>query len=435
MNQNLKKFLIPILVLIVMLACNQFASSTPQPAATLNALYTSAAQTLEAMSTQGAYTLTAQPFVTETLSVSGSATAFPTYTNVPPLQTIVVSRCDAAAFISDVTYPDGSTVALGSTFTKIWRVQNTGTCSWNTSYSLVFVSGDRIGGPTAVSVPGNVAPGQTIDIPVNFTAPNQVGSYTSYWKLRSASGVLFGTGSSDASIYAAIKVAGYTVGAYDFIASACDAVWENDSRNLPCPGTDGDNNGYVLAMNSPKLEDGKSIGNALLTYPEKINNGIITGEYPGFTIQTGDRFQASVACMHKADDCDATFRLQYQIGNGNIRTLGQWREVYEGGSYPINIDLSFLNGEKVKFIFTVLSNGSSHEDFALWVTPRITRQSSKPATATSTVTSTSTTVPTGTATGTATSTATATATSTATSTPTETATATATSTATATTVP
>lgn len=421
MKRNLTKFLIPILTLIVVLACNQFASATPQPAATLNALYTSAAQTLEAMSTQGSSTLTGLPPVTETLSIpSGSATAFPTFTTVPPLQTIVVTRCDAAAFVSDVTYPDGSTVAMGSSFTKIWRIRNTGTCSWNTSYSLVFASGDRLGAPNSVAMPGNVAPGQTIDIPVTFTAPNQAGGYTSYWKLRNASGIQFGMGAGDASIYADIRVAGFTVTGYDFLASSCDADWENGSGNLPCPGTYGDSRGFVLGMNAAKLEDGRSLGNALLTHPEQVNNGIIVGEYPAITIQSGDRFQTTIACMYQANDCDMIFRLQYQIGSGNVRTLGQWREVYEGGSYPINIDLSFLNGERVRFIFTVLANGSSHEDHAMWVNPRITRQSSTAPTATSTSTATATGTTTVTATATATATGTATSTATATSTPTST---------------
>jgi hypothetical protein len=81
------------------------------------------------------------------------------------------------------------------------------------------------------------------------------------------------------------------------------------------------------------------------------------------------------------------YRLQYQIGQGDIRTLGQWREVYEGNYYPVNIDLSFLAGQNIKFYFTVLANGNSHEDFALWVTPRISRQSSQPPTTTPTTAS------------------------------------------------
>ncbi len=51
-----RKLLIPLAALAMILACSgPFAAATPQPAATLNSLYTAAAQTLESMSTQGAY--------------------------------------------------------------------------------------------------------------------------------------------------------------------------------------------------------------------------------------------------------------------------------------------------------------------------------------------------------------------------------------------
>ncbi len=94
------------------------------------------------------------------------------------------------------------------------------------------------------------------------------------------------------------------------------------------------------------------------------------------------------------------YKLQYQIGKGAIQTLGQWNEVYEGQYYVINIDLSSLNGQKVKFILTVLANGSPHEDYAIWIAPRITRLSAQPPTATFTAS------PSPTATATATRTAT-----------------------------
>lgn len=153
---------------------------------------------------------------------------------------------------------------------------------------------------------------------------------------------------------------------------------------------------------------------------------MITGKYPAIAIQSGDRFQANIACLHEADSCDVLFRLQYQIGGGEIRTLGQWREIYEGGNYPISVDISSLRGERVRFLLSVLANGSSHEDFAIWVLPRITRQSSTAPTATWTPSVSPTVTATGTATATATATGTATATATATPTATETPTATAT---------
>ncbi|HSJ90174.1 MAG TPA: NBR1-Ig-like domain-containing protein [Anaerolineales bacterium] len=391
-NSYFKKLLIPVLAMILILACGPFAAATPQPAATLAALYTSAAETLNAMSTQGSYTATVQPLGTPTLAI-GSPSSTPlvlqTATTVPQLPP--VTRCDAADFIDDITYPDGSVVALGGSFTKIWRVKNIGTCTWNTSYAVVFVSGERFDAANSVALPGTVRPGESVDIPVNLTAPTRGGSYVGYWKLRNPSGALFGVGASDASMYVDVRVTGYTVSAYDFLAKACEASWTNGSGDdLPCPGTQGDDNGFVVVLNSPKLEDGKSIGNALLTYPEKGNNGLITGQYPKFRVETGDRFQAYIGCLQNANDCDMIYRLQYQIGNGDIKTLGQWREVYEGESYPVNLDLSFLAGQNVKFIFTVYANGSSHEDFALWITPRITRQSSQPPTSTPTATPTAT---------------------------------------------
>jgi hypothetical protein len=424
---HFKKILIlPIAALaIVSLACSRFVAATPQPAATLNALYTSAAQTLEGMSTQAAIATQLSP--TPTLALTGP-TASPivvnTYTSVPPLSPVPASRCDAASFVSDVTYSDGSNVPLAGTFTKIWRLKNNGTCTWTTSYALVFVSGERFGAPTTVALPTNVGPGQTVDLAVNLTAPSQTNRYRGFWKLRNASNVLFGIGpAADSSFYVDVNVTGYTVTGYDFLSRYCEASWENESNSLPCPGTEGDDRGFVIVLNSPRLEDGRTQANGLLTYPERRNNGMIRGEYPAFRIQTGDRFQASIGCLHEANDCDMTFRLQYQIGNGSVRTLGQWREVYEGQFYPINIDLSTLNGENVTFILSVLANGSSHEDFALWINPRITRQSAQPPTATFTNAPPTTAVPptsTATQTATATATQTATATATPTATPTET---------------
>jgi hypothetical protein len=417
-----KKLLIPSLALATILACGPFAASTPQPAATLNALYTAAAQTLEGMSTQAA--IATQLSATPTLSLS-AATASPitvnTFTSVPPLSAVPVSRCDSAAFVSDVTYPDGSNVPLGGAFTKIWRLQNTGTCTWTTSYALVYVTGERFSAPAAVAMPTSVGPGQTVDLAVNLTAPNQNGSFRGFWKLRNSSNVLFGIGSSaDSSFYVDVRVTGYTVTGYDFLANYCEAGWQNASRDLPCPGSEGDDNGFVIVLSSPKMEDGRTQGNALLTYPEKSNDGLISGKYPAIKIESGDRFQAVIGCLNEANDCDMIYRLQYQIGTGSVRTLGQWREVYEGQSYPISIDLSTLSGERVKFILSVLANGSSHEDFALWINPRISRQSSQPPTATFTAappTAPATITPTFTVTATFTATSTPTNTPTATSTP------------------
>lgn len=99
---------------------------------------------------------------------------------------------DAATFVSDVTYPDGTSVSPSQSFTKTWRIKNTGTTTWNTNYKLTFYSGERMGGPLSLQFPYSVAPGNTMDISVNLTAPSSSGTYTGYWALQNQSGINFG---------------------------------------------------------------------------------------------------------------------------------------------------------------------------------------------------------------------------------------------------
>ncbi|PIU90073.1 MAG: hypothetical protein COS63_04110, partial [Anaerolineae bacterium CG06_land_8_20_14_3_00_57_67] len=58
-----------------------------------------------------------------------------------PRPAAAVTRCDWAQFVADITVPDGASFAPGAAFTKTWRLKNIGTCTWTTSYALVFVSG------------------------------------------------------------------------------------------------------------------------------------------------------------------------------------------------------------------------------------------------------------------------------------------------------
>ncbi len=123
----------------------------------------------------------------------------PTQTSVPPTNTplptaTAVSYCDWAAFVKDVSVPDGTWFSAGDSFTKIWRLKNRGTCTWTSEYMLVFASGDQMGGTNAVRLPGTVLPGQTVDVSVTLTVPDKGGQYVGYWMLRNPSGVLFGYG-------------------------------------------------------------------------------------------------------------------------------------------------------------------------------------------------------------------------------------------------
>jgi hypothetical protein len=175
----------------------------------------------------------------------------------------------------------------------------------------------------------------------------------------------------------------------------------------------------VIEVEDVVMENGNSQDDpGLFTVPRDANNGLIAGQYPAIRIREGDRFQARVNCAYRATACNVVFSLSYQIGDGNIRNLGRWGEAYEGKFYPIDLDLSALEGRNVKFNLNVTTNGPFDQDRAVWIGPRITRLGWAPTPSTDT--------PTPTATMTLTSTTTATPTATLTSTPTETPTPTAT---------
>ena len=93
------------------------------------------------------------------------------------------STSDRAAFVADVSIPDGAVVSAGQSLTKTWRMKNTGTSTWGSGYQLAFVSGQQMGAPAAVDVP-STAPGQEANITVNLTAPSQFSDHAGYWRLR-----------------------------------------------------------------------------------------------------------------------------------------------------------------------------------------------------------------------------------------------------------
>src|SRR5688572_7402198 len=102
------------ILLIVQLACNAPSNSgTPDTFATLNGLCTASAQTLQAGTvTPGLPQPTATIFQPTTTTTSVVQSPAPT------------SKCDAAQFLADVTYPDGSLLPQNTSFIKSWRIKN-----------------------------------------------------------------------------------------------------------------------------------------------------------------------------------------------------------------------------------------------------------------------------------------------------------------------
>ena len=288
---------------------------------------------------------------------------------------LAAAYCDSAQFVSDLTVPDGSSFAPGSTFTKTWRLMNSGTCTWTTSYNLVWAGGAPIGAPASVRLPVDVPPGQMVDISVGLTAPMISGHYTGLWKISNGSGVQFGIGdSANDPFWVDINVITVSAVIYDFVANAPYAQWKSGAGALPFPGTSGDSRGYSYQVNNPHLEDDSfDPSPGLLTVPQNRYNGYIQATYPEFQIQSGDKLQTLVNCEFGATGCYVTFRVDYLTSTGVQKTLWSWKEAHDKRFYRANLDLSSLAGQKVRFVFMLLSNGLASGDRAIWGSPRIVR--------------------------------------------------------------
>jgi hypothetical protein len=105
----------------------------------------------------------------------------------PPAPTCTLD----AKFVTDVTIPDGLAVPPAQSAHKVWRLQNTGTCPWDSGTLLKFIGGFQMSAPLTVTFPAT-PPGGTVDIGTTMYAPSQPGVYQGNWQLEDYGTNFFG---------------------------------------------------------------------------------------------------------------------------------------------------------------------------------------------------------------------------------------------------
>lgn len=118
-----------------------------------------------------------------------------------PVATATPAPCvDGMKFVEDINLDDNNmqtppTMPAGQPFKKGWRIQNTGTCTWDANYKLTYDGGNTsassMGGqPTPIN--GTVPPGAQYDMWVDLVAPVAPGVYQGFWVLRNGQDQKFG---------------------------------------------------------------------------------------------------------------------------------------------------------------------------------------------------------------------------------------------------
>ncbi len=200
-----------VLSLVFLAACNGPKAPEPTPFDPI-AIFTSAAQTVavQLTATARAFTPTPPPTATETpapvagtpvTSVTsplpgtpvtpGGFTPFPSPTPLQP--TLSGPLCDDFVWIADIGVQDGDVMKPGQDFKKIWRVRNTGVCTWDDGYYLKYLGGSLDGYTYRITDKKDfLPPGEVKDYGVNLTAPLKEGEYTDCWQWVNDREVPFG---------------------------------------------------------------------------------------------------------------------------------------------------------------------------------------------------------------------------------------------------
>ena len=305
-----KLFTIVALFALTLSACSGGGTTEP-PASTAT----------EAEAATALISITEPPATTETSAAPADVTAVTDTPATPltatptagtPIPTNPPDCTNSASFVTDVTIPDNTNIAGGTTFTKTWRIGNNGTCVWGPTYTLTHYSDERLGAPDSVPL-GLTYPGQTLDISVDLTAPNATGTHRGNFVIKNPQGLIMKI-ADDSRLWVIINVTVTTAATVTATATAIGApttpvVSETPAATAtgptPTQSTSGSSNSTTATCNfttdRAKLTE---VINAVNAY--RAQKGLPAYTVNALLAQAAQRHANDIACnklyVHKGSD-------------------------------------------------------------------------------------------------------------------------------------
>jgi len=173
----MKKFQIIGWILMILSACS------PQPTPLAVPTFTST-PTVQASTSTPAPSVTAEPPTAQITSIA----ATPTACKDSALNT-AWTRDDVPYNFTD--FGKNKPIPPNEHFSMSWTLQNSGTCTWDSSYVVAFNSGYQMTQSAkypVVAEGSTVAPGQSAIVNISMVAPEKTGGYQALWQLQSTDG-------------------------------------------------------------------------------------------------------------------------------------------------------------------------------------------------------------------------------------------------------
>jgi len=114
-----------------------------------------------------------------------------TSTSPAPAPALPVNCTNSLVYLEDITIPDGSPAGSGEVLDKQWKVENAGTCNWDSSYRIKLIAGPSLEAPGEQAL-YPARSGSQATIRIIFTAPDEAGRYRSAWQAYDPQDAPFG---------------------------------------------------------------------------------------------------------------------------------------------------------------------------------------------------------------------------------------------------
>src|SRR6185503_6426831 len=126
--------------LVLLVSFVLIISACGSPAQSESAISTAVAQTVQAG--QSLTAIAILPTITPAATIEATLVPAITPTSAPPLVSAPSDPNCVGANLVGENPPDGAILKPGEYFWKTWTLLNTGTCAWDSSYKLIYWSGD-----------------------------------------------------------------------------------------------------------------------------------------------------------------------------------------------------------------------------------------------------------------------------------------------------
>ena len=154
-------------------------SETPQPKETSTIVPSATPEPTETSAIALSDTPESAPIL---LLPSTSSTPAPTGLSVTPTPTQIAGLDCKLMWQSPA---NDSAYSTGQKFTAGWSLENSGTATWDAgSFEFIYLGGRKLDLGDVVHLETSVLPGQSVVLSVSMRAPQNPGTYTTYWGMR-----------------------------------------------------------------------------------------------------------------------------------------------------------------------------------------------------------------------------------------------------------